>query len=160
MSEVVTSISQRLDELEAAMQALPDVDCELEHTFTPGLYTRTVFMPMGSLIVSRIHKTKHQFIISAGTCAVKNNDGEWEMLSAPYFGVTESGTRRILYVLENCAWTTAHPVPFEPENESEEAIKEAVDKVDELILEKHVNEILGGELKNNKLIIEIAHAEI
>lgn len=157
MSEVVTSISQRLDELEAAMQALPEVDCELDHTFTPGLYSRSVYMPSGTLIVSRIHKTKHQFNISAGVCAVKNNDGEWEMIEAPYNGVTEPGTRRVLYIVQNTLWTTYHPVQIEPENDSEEAIKEAVDKVDELILEKHVNEILGGELKNNILIKELVN---
>lgn len=157
MSDVATSISERLDLLEATMQQLPEVDCELQHVFTPGLYSRTIFMPMGTLIVSRIHKTLHQFNISAGTCAVKNNDGEWEIMSAPYWGKTEPGTRRVLYILDNCAWSTYHPVPIEPENDSEEAIKEAVDKVDELILEKHVNEYLGGELKNNILIKEITN---
>jgi hypothetical protein len=109
-------------------------------------------MPSGTLIVSRIHKTLHQFNISAGVCAVKNNDGEWEILEAPYDGKTEPGTRRILYIIESTLWTTYHAVSVQPENDSEEAIKKAVDEVDELILEKHVNNILEGELKNNKLI--------
>lgn len=152
MSEIATSISERLDLLEATMQQLPEVECELEHVFTPGLYSRAIYMPQGTLIVSRIHKTKHQFNISSGVCAVKNNDGEWEILEAPYNGVTEAGTRRVLYIIENTLWTTYHAVPIEPTNDSEEAIKEAVDKVDELILEKHRNHFLGGELKNNILL--------
>lgn len=151
----VTNISNRLDELELAMQHYPEVNCETDHDFTPGLYGRTIFMPSGTLIVSRIHKTEHQFIISAGVVAVKNNDDEWEILSAPYKGTTLPGTRRLLYTIENTMWTTYHPVPIMPQDDSKESIKKAVDQIDELILEKHVNELLGGELRNNILLKQI-----
>lgn len=155
MNEIVKPISQRLDELEAAMQDFPEVNCETDHDFAPGLYARTIFMPSGNLIVSRIHKTEHLFIISSGVVAVKNNDEEWEIYSAPYKGKTLPGTRRVLYTIENVMWTTYHPVPIMPEDESDEAVQKAVEKIDELIIEKHINKILGGELKNNILIKEL-----
>lgn len=155
MEEIEKSISDRLDQLEATMQSMDEIDCELQHVFTPGVYSRTVLMPAGTLIVSRIHLTKHQFCVKIGTVAVKNNSNEWEIFSAPYDGITEPGTRRVLYTIEDTFWTTYHGVPIMPEDESEEAIKKAVNQVDELILEKHVNPLLGGELKNNILIKEL-----
>lgn len=151
MTEEVKSIS-RLDQVEAMMMELPKVDCPLEHRFTPGLYSRTIFMPAGSLATSRIHKTEHQYIVSAGTVMVKINEDEWETISAPYIGTTKPGTRRLLFILEDCLWTTFHPVGIVPEDESEYEVLKAVDKVEDMIIEKHINEILGGELRLNELI--------
>lgn len=156
MSEIVKPISERLDELEAAMlQDYPAIDCPLDHRFTPGLYSRTIFMQEDAVIVSRIHNTTHQFVLSAGTVAIKTNDGDWEILAAPYIGITKPGTRRTLCCLEDCLFTTFHPTDIVPEDNSEEAILRAVDKIDDQILEKHINVVLGGELKNNILLHKI-----
>lgn len=139
----------KIDELELAMQDYTPVDCPLTHTFTPGLYTRTIVMEAGSLITSLIHRTRHQFIISAGVALVKVNEDEWIRLSAPYIGITEPGTRRILYIEEACVWTTCHATDIQPENESEEAIAAAVQKIEDLIIEPHINRLLNGVVKNN-----------
>ncbi len=151
MSEIVeTNISQRLDQLEVALlNDFPAIDCPVDHIFTPGMYSRTIFMQEDAVIVSRIHNTTHQFVLSAGTVAIKTNDGEWEIFSAPYIGITKPGTRRTLCCVEDCLFTTFHPTNISPENNTKESILKAVDLVDEQILEKHINPILGGELKNN-----------
>lgn len=146
------TISRRIDELEAAMMELPKVDCPLEHHFTNGLYSRTIYMPAGVTIVSMIHKTQHQYVISKGIAHVKINENEWQELAAPFIGVTEPGTRRILYIENDCVWTTFHPVDIVPTDDTEEAILKAVSEVETLIIEPHLNEILGGELKNNELL--------
>jgi len=160
MSEIATNISNRIDQLEAALIAdFPEVDCKLHHEFTPGLYTREIFMPEDTLVVSRIHKTRHPYIILAGVVHVKINDGEWQRIEAPYRGITEPGTRRVLYIEENTAWVTFHATDVMPENDSYEALIEAVEKVDEQILEQHVNPILDGELKNNYLIKNQLHVQ-
>lgn len=65
-------------------------------------------MPTDTLIVSKIHKTEHPFIVSAGVAHVKINDGEWERIEAPYEGTTYPGTRRLLYIEKDCVWTTIH----------------------------------------------------
>lgn len=156
MSEIVKPISERLDELEVAMlQDYPAIDCPLDHRFTPGMYSRTIFMQEDAVIVSRIHNTTHQFVLSAGTVAIKVNDGDWEIFSAPYIGITKPGTRRTLCCIEDCLFTTFHPTDITPEDDSQEAILRAVDKIDEQILEKHINTVLGGELKNNILLNQI-----
>ena len=140
------------------MQDYTPVDCHLSHVFTPSLYTRTIVMPAGTLITSLIHKTRHQFFILAGTALVKVNEGEWERLSAPYVGITEPGTRRVLYIEETCVWTTAHSIDIQPADDSQEALEEAVRLVEERIIEPHENKLLGGTIKNNILVKTVENA--
>ena len=73
MEELVESktMNQMIDELEATMvDNFPLADCPLVHRFTEGLYVREIFMPAGSLITSKIHKTQHQYFILKGAVSV------------------------------------------------------------------------------------------
>lgn len=121
-----TQLSQhtRLDEVQAALAALPQQEVPVQHRFTPGVYTREVFMPAGIRIVSKIHKTRHQFIISEGAALVRDKDGPWVLFTAFYHGVTEPGTRRELFVVNDCRWTTIHPGPWQTVEEAEKDIIE------------------------------------
>ncbi len=103
-----TSVKGRIDLLQYSLGLLPQVDCPLKHVFTPGLYAREIFMPAGTMIVSRVHKTRHPFVISLGHVAVWTEERGMVELRAPFSGVTEPGTRRILYVFEDTIWTTFH----------------------------------------------------
>lgn len=76
--------------------------------FTPGLYTRQVFMPAGSLVISRVHLTEHPFILSAGAVMVWDPYAGVRILRAPYTGVTKPGTIRLLFILRDAVWTTFH----------------------------------------------------
>lgn len=105
--------------LQAAMQAeldnpnselLKPVDCPVEHFFAPYMYGRRIFMPAGSLVVGKIHKHSHLNNISQGKVRVVTEFGA-EELAAPYEFVSEAGTKRAVYVLEDCIWTTYHHNP-------------------------------------------------
>ena len=86
---------------------------KLTHRFTPGLYIREIYMPAGSVLSTKIHKTEHPFVISAGKVSVySGNDGP-QYIEAPYTGITKPGTRRFLVVHEDTIWTTFHPNPDE-----------------------------------------------
>jgi hypothetical protein len=143
------SIDDKIDELELAMQDYEPVNCPLTHTFTNGLYSRIIFMPKGALITSLKHKTEHQFAVLAGSALVKIKEGQWERISAPYNGITKPGTRRILYIEEDCVWGTWHRTDIQPENESHEAVLKAVQLIEDEIIEPHENALLGGTVKNN-----------
>lgn len=140
MQELIEKIKANgtLDELESAMlENFPIINCPLVHRFTKGLYVREIFMPAGSLITSKIHKTQHQFFILKGAVSVWTNEGEEVYLEAPYIGITEPGTRRLLFIWEDCIWATSHP---NPDNET-------VEEIEERILEKYDNPLLSEELK-------------
>lgn len=119
---------KRIDELESAMlSAGPLVQCPLKHTFTCGLYSRQITMPAGTLVTSKIHKTQHQFVVSCGVVSVLVAGGEWQTFTAPYSGVTEPGTRRVLYIHEDTVWTTFHPTSLTSVEEIEADIIEPHD---------------------------------
>lgn len=122
-----------LDCLEEKLRQYPQQDCPVKHTFTPGLYSRQITMPANSLILSETHGTRHQFVILQGSIIVII-DGKKEMLQAPYSGITEPGTRRLLYVLEDCIFTTFHPTNIKPKSDSKEDVELAVEKIGRKIL--------------------------
>jgi hypothetical protein len=102
---------QRVDWLQHSLGKLPPVELPLQHTFTPGLYTRTLTMPKGTVVVSRVHKTEHPFVVSQGRAAVWSQEHGVQEIKAPFVGVTKPGTRRVLFIHEDCIWSTFHPTP-------------------------------------------------
>jgi len=103
-----TPAQKQVDVLLSGMSKLPQVDCPLIHRFTPGMYTREIFMPSGTLIVSKIHKTEHPYVITKGSVSVWIEGVGVQLFKAPYVGVTKPGTRRILFIHEDCNWMTFH----------------------------------------------------
>ena len=98
-----------IDNLEMEMMSLPQIECPVEHVFTPGLYTRITTLPKGTILTSEIHKTEHPFFVLEGVVEVVNVEtGEKVLYAAPCFGVTKPYTRRILNVLEKTIWATCH----------------------------------------------------
>lgn len=141
--------NRMIDEAEALLVQLPQVECPLKHTFTPGLYIREIFMPKGTLLTSKIHNTTHPFVVSKGKVNVIV-DGRVQYIEAPYQGKTIPGTRRVLYIEEDCVWTTFHPLPYitgEENNLCEEDIKKLTDSIEAEIIEPHDNLLLDEETK-------------
>jgi len=135
---VEKTMNEKIDELEASMvENFPLVELPLIHRFTEGLYVREIFMPAGSLVTSKIHNTQHQYFVLKGAVSVWIDEGVETYIEAPYIGVTEPGTRRVLYIWEDCIWATSHP---NPDNET-------VEQIEERILEKHDNPLLSDEIK-------------
>ncbi len=156
MTEIATN--DNIDILEVAMiSECEPIVCPLKHTFTKGFYIREIFMPKGvdgkvNLITSRVHNTFHPFFVLKGKVAVySDNDGE-QIIEAPYHGITTPNTRRVLKILEDTIWVTVHATDIEPENDSEQALEEAANKVANTILAKHENPLLGGHFVNNNFI--------
>jgi hypothetical protein len=115
----------RLQELEACLASMPQTEMPLEHFFTPGLYLRKIFMPAGTLVVSRRHKTEHPFMVLQGIADVFDEHGEFvERVKAPHVGVTNPGTLRILVIQDDSVWATAHVTDLTDPDEIVELITE------------------------------------
>lgn len=99
----------RVCALAALLKQMPPAELPLVHRFTPGLYVREIFMPKGALVISKIHKTEHPYVISKGHAAVWTPTLGVVQLRAPHCGITRPGTVRVLYIHEDCVWTTFHP---------------------------------------------------
>ncbi len=148
---IIRENDDRLDELEVAMlENFDAVHCLTTHRFTDGMYIREIFMPAGSLITSKIHKTEHPYIVSYGKVAVSIDGDDWYEITAPYTGITIPGTRRVLYIIEDCIWTTFHRIDgmkSEYNDLNDEEKEKIVEKIEENILEPHLNYLTGTDIK-------------
>jgi len=81
--------------------------CVVRHIFAPGCYAREMTIPNGTVIIGKIHRHRHVNIISKGKVRVATEFGI-EHFEAPYTFVSEVGTKRAVYTLEETVWTTIH----------------------------------------------------
>jgi len=66
-----------------------------------GLYTRELFMPKDSIIVSMIHKQQHPTFLLKGKVSYITDEGEIKTIKAPYTIFTQIGTQRVFYMHED-----------------------------------------------------------
>ena len=108
-----------------------EVDEPLKHTFLDNQYIRELFTPAGQLIVTKLHKTQHPFFLLQGEITIITEKGE-EHISAPYYGITNIGTKRIIYTHTDCTLVTVHPTN-----------KKDLDEIEKDIIAKDYNELEG-----------------
>jgi hypothetical protein len=97
--------------LEDRLKQIPGVMigdcCPLKHTFADGCYIREIFMPKGSLFITKIHKIEHPYFILKGDVSVLTDTGI-NRIKGPYSGITSPGTKRVIYNHEDTVWITVH----------------------------------------------------
>jgi hypothetical protein len=76
--------------------------------FAPGVYLREIFMPADTVVIGKVHKTKHFNILIQGACLIVHNDGRREELRAPCTFVSDCEVQKVLYILEDMIWQTVH----------------------------------------------------
>lgn len=160
------SLNDKIDLLEVIMGEDGDpIDFKLDHTFAKGWYIRGILMPKSeypkeTIVTSMVHNTIHPYFVLSGKVAVvSENDGE-QILEAGYHGITIPNTRRVLRIIEDTYWVTVHQTDIVPADNSEEAVMEAVRKVEESILQPYENRLLEGHFKDNKFIPEKDGAKV
>lgn len=141
IKEKEMSMNKLMDQAECIIATGAPVEMPLTHRFTDGMYIREIFMPAGSILTSKIHKTNHPFVVSKGKCIVYDGN-KLETITAPHTGITKPNTRRLLYIEEDTIWTTFHVTD-----------KGDVDEIEKDIIHEHNNEMLDKELftKFNKI---------
>ncbi len=108
----------------------------LKHSFSPGIYMREVFLPKGMLLTGKIHRHEHPNVLLQGKIEMVTESGGIETMEAPQAMISPAGTKRVIYVLENCRWITFH---FNPNNETD------IDKLEREIVVDDYNELPEAE---------------
>lgn len=106
MNEI--SLRPKVTQLVQEMAKFPQVDCPVKHHFSPGLYMREIFMPAGSIVIGKVHKTEHFNIIQQGFAYIVHDDGSHEELRAPMVFVSKAGVQKVLVIVEDMVWLTTH----------------------------------------------------
>lgn len=145
-----TAATIDVDRVEQIMlDTLPPVDCPLKHIFTPGLYTRQIFIPKDTLITSREHITEHPFVVISGDISVFSDNEQSQRYVAPHVGVTLPGTRRVLFAHEDTIWITFHATDLTKPDEIVEAVTAP-----------YCNKYLGGDDPRLQLWREVKTPQI
>jgi hypothetical protein len=107
VSQDKMSIREKIDLIEAEMKKAPQLEIATTHHFSKGLYAREIFIPKGTLLTGKIHKTEHLNIVSQGDISVLT-EGGIKRVQAPFTMISSPGTKRIGYAHEDTVWTTIH----------------------------------------------------
>lgn len=94
---------QRIEQAEAQLLALPQVECPIAHHFGPGLYIREITFPPGVFVIGHEHIDDHMNIMLKGALLLLGDDGKAKELRAPTLFVGKPG-RKVAYVLEETVW--------------------------------------------------------
>lgn len=108
-------------------------DCPVNHNFFKNLYVRECVLEAGMRVTSKIHRHRHPYVILKGSAEVWTDKKGWQLVKAPYYGITEAGTRRVLKIITTCFWITFHGHPLDTEN---------LDEIEAYVIEPHENEFI------------------
>jgi hypothetical protein len=119
------------DQIAALEQALlqhPDAVCgdselcPVTHRFAPGIYLREIFIPKGTVLTGKLHKHAHPNFLMRGEVMVVTEHAGRQHLTAPLAMISQAGTKRAVYALEDTVWITVHA---NPDNTRDLAVLEA-----------------------------------
>lgn len=94
-------------QVQAAMQAMPQLELQATMHFTDHACARELFMPAGAALVGRMHKTKHLLVVCSGTVRM-TAEGLMQDITGPCVLHTTPGTKRLILALTDATLITFH----------------------------------------------------
>ena len=107
LAEIEKTSLQKVLQFEEQMKLQPQVELEIKHHFSYGIYARELFIPAGVILTGKIHKYEQLNILTKGEMLVLI-DGRIRRIEAPYTLVAPAGTKRVAKALKDCIWLTIH----------------------------------------------------
>lgn len=98
-----------IERLQATMAAMPQADLSdhTKHYFADGMYCRELFRPADTLIVGKVHKKEHFYIVLSGEVTLIG-DGFRERIKAPRIIISQPGTKRAVLSHTDAICITVH----------------------------------------------------
>lgn len=93
-----------------------DVDPEVKHHFSSGVYAKQMRFPKGYTALSHKHNYDHLSILSSGAVVVQT-DNYAKTYHAPACITIEAGTNHAITALEDAVWFCIHATDVTDENE-------------------------------------------
>ena len=142
MGELQIDMRARIEALQTELCKLPQYEPITRHTFHGGMYCREVFREAGILIVGKVHKKEHFYLVVGGTVAITTDDGV-QLITGPHLLCSKPGTKRAVYAGTDALCMTFHRV--ESDN-VEDAEKEMVEDAPDAMFG------VGNKLKLKELV--------
>ena len=109
MNDIQIDMRAKVEALQAELCKLPQYEPITKHTFHGGMYCREVFREAGILIVGKVHKKEHFYLIAGGTVAITTDDGV-QVVTGPHLLCSKPGTKRAVYAETDALCMTFHRV--------------------------------------------------
>ena len=114
----------KVADLQKAMLAhIEPIELDTKHRFHGGMYLREVFRPADCLIVGKVHKKEHFYIVLSGTVVITTDDGVLEV-TGPYIFESAPGTKRAVYAKTDAVCITIHRVDTNSVEDAEQELVE------------------------------------
>lgn len=112
MSEIAAATMRvAVERLQAVISAFPQVEQQTLHHHADGMYLRAVFSPKGTVLVGKVHRREHFYMVVSGVVQVTTADGVVEFNATrdgPQILTCPVGTKRAVYIREDAWRITVH----------------------------------------------------
>tara|TARA_R100000541_G_scaffold3483_5_gene10757 strand:- start:2792 stop:3238 length:447 start_codon:yes stop_codon:yes gene_type:complete len=92
---------------------IPDIP--IKHSFADQLYVRQMDMKAGQVVIGAIHNHQHVWFLLTGKVIINNNGEKIEHI-APCYTVSEPGSKRLIYAVEDSIFVNVHKNPSNTKN--------------------------------------------
>jgi hypothetical protein len=138
------TLKERVEALQSEISKYPQYEPPTEHIFHGGMYCRQVWRPAGCLIVGKVHKKEHFYMIVSGTVKITTDDGV-ETLTGPFLLCSKPGTKRAVYAETDALCMTIHRVDAD-----------TIEDVESELVEDDPNSLftIGNKVKNKEIEVK------
>lgn len=105
MSDI--ALTDDVQALKAEILKAPQFQPETTHMFAGGMYLRMVPRPAGCVIVGKVHKKEHFYVVAKGKVTVVS-EGKRETYTAPSIVICKPGSQKAVYAHEDSICFTVH----------------------------------------------------
>jgi len=103
-----TLMMNKVELLQQELLKMPQYEPETEHYFHGGMYCRKVFRHAGVLVVGKVHKKEHFYLILSGTVQITDGEGNAEEVTGPHLFLSKPGAKRAVYAITDAVTMTFH----------------------------------------------------
>lgn len=112
--DVLSGIAQphceAVEQIQKAISQLPQYEPETTHYFHGGMYCREVKRCKDALIVGKVHKKEHFYVVASGTVAISQEGEPAKQVTGPAVIKSFPGTKRAVLALTDAVCMTFHRV--------------------------------------------------
>lgn len=102
------SMRQKVERVQEALAQLPQYEPRTTHYFHAGMYCREVWREAGVMVVGKVHRKEHFYLIVSGTVCISDGIGEPQRFTGPHMIKSEPGTKRAVYAETDVLCMTFH----------------------------------------------------
>ncbi len=107
-----------MEHLQEELSKLPQYEPVTKHYFHAGMYCREVFRDAGVLVVGKVHKKEHFYLIVSGIVHITDGDTV-QVVTGPHLMLSKPGTKRAVYAETAALCMTFHKTAATTPEEAE-----------------------------------------